>query len=317
MQRVREEYADQYGDVENYTVVQTSSTVPMPFIMYFERDDAPPERVTEDSVSLDPPLIRFRLIPEDELSERESKVDGEETGKEMAGTLGKLFGGLGKGKKSPKEAASKAAMDRLAEHMAKMGKTIAQPGYRFKAQSLVDSLFWSGKLIDKMKFAYESAYTPPLNTPEGAKAPDPVPSTVLRADNPDIDIADFDPEMAAAGYKIITIMLEIANDPGDAPFFPLRMVTVIETPAGNRLRLHREYADFKLEGGRFVPKQTSYRMDGIQALVEGAHEFNTYTEIYSILDVMFNKGMPTAEERQQMLLKAVKTIEATMKYQEQ
>ncbi len=293
IRRVREEHERQIANVSDYTVVMTTSTVPMPVVLYYEKDWI-------EATDFSEAHIGFRQVSEAELAERESGVEGAEVGKEMAGALGNMLDGLG-GVKGATDAASaaamQAAMNKIANKMKAIGADVAQTSQKLKGdQSLADDLFWNEELASILE------HTGKVNFHTNSEN---ISCDILSADASDPRLAEFDLQ----GYKIRSISVWVADETSTRANETIRIRAAVVRPNSDEpVILRRTFEDFTTVNGMQIPRRTTFEMNGISALVQAAVASDSWTEIQRILKVLVNTGPPTAEQRAAMMRSAMELL---------
>ncbi len=291
LDRMWASYEQRVANVSDYTVVQTTSSVPMPVVLYYEKE-------VIDGHST------FQLISPAELADREAAANGHPTSEEMgagivalADMLGGLVGGGGSppGEEPPPVAPTPGSgqeppgalpLQMIIEGIRDFGEGLQEGRGRFEQQQgLMDDLFWNQDLIDRMRNTGKQEF---LSNGEYISC------DVLYVDDRDGPVMDLGP--GYEGYSIWYARAWISDE--DSGFFePIAMEVNMKTPSGEHVTLTRTHRDYRQDGpdGPIVPRRTSMTMDGIAGLVQGAVD-NVWTEVQSIHEVLMNGGPPTTEE---------------------
>ena len=299
LDRMWADFEQRVASVDNYTVVQTTSSAPMPIVLYYEKE------VIEGHST-------FQLISPAELADREAAANGQPTSEEIGDgvvALADMLGGLVGGGSPPASAddESRSAADpppaaatpgssqeppgallaqMIAEGLRDFGEGLQEGRGRFEEQQgVVDDLFWNQDLAHR---AFNAGKQEVLIDGEYYSC------DVLSADHRHLE--DFDLGPGYEDYRLGSARLWVSDE--DEGFYePIAMWANIYTPSGENITLYRTHKDFRQDGpdGPIVPRRTKLTMDGIAGLVQGAID-NVWTEVQSIHEVLVNGGPPTAEE---------------------
>lgn len=314
LDRMWEDHERRVANVNNYTLVQTTSSAPMPVVLYYEKE-------VIDGLST------FQLISPAELADREAAASGQPTSQEigtgvvaLADMLGGLVGGGGADSAPPPDEQSAQGgsqnsasgdddgggnggsggglLDQIVEGIRDFGEGLQEGRQNFeKQQGIVDELFWNEELVSRME-----------NTGKQDVLVDGeiISCDVLYVDDREGEIMDLGP--GYEGYRIWYARLWVSDE--DTGFFePIAMDLVLMTPSGDHVHLERTHKDFRQDGpdGPIVPRRTRMTMDGIGGLIQGAVN-DVWTELQTVLEVLVNDGAPTQEQSAMLIADAMERL---------
>ncbi len=307
------------ANVDNYTTVMTTSSAPMPVVLYYEKEII-------DGRST------FQLISPAELADREAAANGQPTSEQMgegvvalADALGGLLGGGttedpgdssaggessrggtqssangdgGSGNGGSGNGGSGGVLGGIIDGIRDFGEGLREGRGRFEEQQgVVDDLFWNQELAER---AFNAGKQEVLIDGEYYSC------DVLSADWRHLQ--DFDLGPGYEDYRLGSARLWL-SDEEEGFYEPIAMWANIYTPTGENITIYRTHKDFRQDtpGGPIVPRRTKMTMDGIAGLVQGAVD-NVWTELQTIMDVFVNDGPPTAEQSAQMISDAMERL---------
>ncbi len=306
--------------VDNYTVVQTTSSVPMPVVFYYEKE------IIEGRST-------FQLVSPAELANRQAAANGQPTAEQMgqgvaavAGALGGLLGGgaaespgggsedgeagqggtqssaTGDGGAGNGGGSGGGLLGQFVDRIRDLGEGLREGRGRFEEQQgVADDLFWNEDFVARMRNQGEREVL--------------IDGTFYSCDellyqrSVDGELAVIDLGLGSEEYAVTFARMFVSKDE-EGFIEPIAMhLEILHTTSGEYINFERTHKDFRRDtpDGPIVPRRTNLTIDGIGGLIQGALD-DVWTELQSISNVLVNNGPPTTEESAALIEDAINRL---------